>query len=237
MMIGIKTATRLFCAHPPPVSDEWVAYTAYMAERLGGDLVYDDAADDLWWQTLPATADNLIVRYLPPLRWQQRVWGDRVAQRLITEAPLSCLLVRRYCWPVHHILLLLSLDAGDEAALKWTARLAPAAAATVTILPLLPPIPVLFSHEICSRAGQVAFLASDTPAAVRVAHALQCCDRARLTTTLVLRPGEPFDQIKAEMAACAYDLVVVAMALGSRRDEYLVGSLVRRLTRPLLVAR
>jgi hypothetical protein len=101
---------------------------------------------------------------------------------------------------------------------------------------LLPPIPVLYSHEICSRAGMAAFLASNTPAAARVSHVLQRCDRARLAASLVLRPGEPFDQIRAEMSACAYDLVVVGAEPGSRRDAHLVASLVRRLARPLLVA-
>lgn len=241
MMQFTNTSMRLFSIHAPPVSEEWIRYSEYMAGLLGAELVHGRTLDRLSEPSGPAGKQDVILLYEPaPSRWQ-RLLGRTEAERLAARGPASVLVVRRPRWPVDNILLIFRAEPGDEAAIEWTRTLSRATGATVTVMPILPPIPALYTWHRDGRLDAGQLLASNTPAAARLRRLLGQFDEERIPATVHLGPGEPLWQMREEMAGHDYNLAIVGAEPAGRLHRFLVGDLLGPLLHcancPVLVAR
>ena len=232
-----EAATRkmqLICIHTPPVSDEWVHYTRYLADLLGVDPAYRETAT-------PAGEQDLILFHEPPSSWWQRILGWTVPERLARRGPASVLAVRHLRWPLTRILLIFRATPADAAAVAWASALAGPAGAAVTVLPILPPIPALYAPLQGPPVAVDRLLAANTPAAMRLRRLSEQFACWQIPATIHLGWGEPLWQLRTEMAAGAYDLVIAGADPAGWLYRFLVGDLVGPLLRcagcPVLVAR
>lgn len=221
-----KKEMHLICIHTPPVSEEWVHYTEYMARLLGAELVYRTLPTRHDGPSAPAGEQDVILLHEPETSWWQRALGWTAAERLAGRGPASVLVTRRLQWPVANILLIFRSEPTDEAAIAWTRVLAQATGASVTVLPLLPPIPALYTPNPGASLDARQLLATCTPAAARLRQLTE--QFAARQIPVVIRPGrgEPLWQMREALAGGEYDLVLVGAEPPGWLHRFLVGDLV-----------
>lgn len=233
--------SRLFSIHSPPVDDEWIAYTQYMARLLDGRLHYYDSPDDKEIRERSVRDADVILVHQPRWAWWQRALERAPLDRLAATGPTSTLFARRPRWPLRHIIFIFRCEPADKVAGQWTRRLAQAAGATVTILPVLPVIPARYTTSSDGRPSVAEFLAAGTLVAARLHRLLEQFSSQDVATTVQLRAGEPLWQMREEMTEYDYDLAVISAEPAVWLHRALVGDLVRPLLRcancPVFVAR
>lgn len=228
-MMESTKETRLICIHAPPVTEEWVHYTEYMARLLGAELVYRNQSFPVDDPTTLAREQDVILLYEPVTSWWQRVLGRTASARLVTRGPASVLVTRQLRWPLAHLLLIFRAEPSDEAAIAWTLALAQAGGAAVTVLPLLPSIPALYAPNSGAQLHANQLLATNTPPAVRLRRLLEQFDRWQIPVVICPGRGEPLWQMREALTGADYDLVLVGAEPPSQLHRFLVGDLVRSL--------
>lgn len=225
-MIDIRTRTRLICLHAPPVSDEWIGYTEYLSGLLDAERVYRETEGTEACADLEAGENSLIVLHESPSPWWRRLLGLTPSCRLASRGPTSLLITRQPRWPLSRILLILRVEAADEAAVTWACTLARAAGAAITVLPILPPIPILYTTNAGGVYDLQMLLATDTPAATRLRRLSAQLESWQIPATISPGQGEPSRQMRQEIAHGNYDLVIVGAEPASRLYRCLVADLV-----------
>lgn len=241
MMEPVKREMRLICVHAPPVSEEWIHYIEYMGGLLGAELVYRHTLGRAGVLSAAAGEKDVILLHEPASARLQLALGRTMSERLAGRGPASVLVVHRPRWPLDNILLILRAEPGDEAAIEWTRALARRSGAAVTVLPILPPIPALYTWRRDGRLDAGQLLASNTPAAARLRRLLGQFDQEQTPASVHLGPGEPLWQMRDEMADHDYDLAIAGAEPAGRLHRFLVGDLLGPLLHsancPVFVAR
>jgi nucleotide-binding universal stress UspA family protein len=157
------------------------------------------------------------------------------------DAPRALLVAEQPRWPVRRILVVLWGDGGDEGAIDWAERIAQPGHSSVTVLVVVPPVPAMYHGCARMEQGLPALLRSATPLGRQARHAARRLVQAGVDCVLRLRQGAPEWEVAREVTAGDYDLVIVTASpspLWQRwLEDDLVGTLLRCLGRPLLIAR
>ena len=114
--------------------------------------------------------------------------------------------------PLRQILLVVRPEKAQDLALNWTMNLARRNGASLTVLVLLPLVPLLSSREARLQQGLAMLLAEDSLLEQQLRHISQRLADKGLEASLRLRQGSPEQQLRAELDAQKYDLVVVTEA-------------------------
>lgn len=165
---------------------------------------------------------------------------DSSTQKLIDRLPASLIVMHKPRWPLTKILLVLP-DSGSSSlsAIEWTVLSAQYSRAAVTILPLLPPIPIMYGSRI--KHSLSALLTSDIPLS-RGLRSVSCrLAELGIEGHIKLRDGLPLDQLRNEVFATDPDLIIIASDSPHFLSRWVTGELVRPLlglaNRPLLIAK
>lgn len=215
MPVGMQAyAHQLSLLLGVPLDDDRVVEVEPAAERAGYDLL-------LWAEPVQSPIKTLI-------------FGSP-AVHILERVSTSVLVTRRPGWPLRQILLIVRSEAAHGLAVNWTIRLAQAGGARVTALVVVP--------QVSPRPRQdlATLLAGDGLLERQSRYVAQRLEEAGVEATLRLRQGSPEQQIRAELNAETYDMVIVAAEPQDWWLRRLVGETVepvlRRAACPVLVAR
>lgn len=234
---------RLLVATPSgPVAAPVRAYVQRLGNLLNSQNIYfplperDDALTALG-QAAPQA--DLVALDEPTRSWLSQLLHGSVAQEALRRIPTSLLFARQPRWPLRRLLLVLKGEIGEEMGLSWVLRLAKPAAAIVNLLLVFPNRTWLYNRESRAWQGAAALLGTDTPLGQEVAQVAQQLAEAGIPGQLCMRQGHPTEQIRAEVSAGNYDLVVMCGRAGEVGwwSGELVTPVLRWLDRPLLLVR
>ena len=99
-------------------------------------------------------------------------------------------------------------DAHVHSAINWTIQLARPCQSSVTVLPLLPPVPSWYGSFI--RHSTQALLAAEDPMGQKMRLIAKRLSEDKINGAFKLREGEPPDQLQNELQNSDPDLVIFA---------------------------
>jgi len=237
----------LVCAHASPVAEAISAFAQVMAELLDAQLSrYSPVAGmsvacDALPQELTAQGFDLLVWGEPEQPVCQQLLGGLAYHKALDRVPTSLLVVRRPRWPLHRLLLVIQGDEGDEIAAVWTARLARAARAGVTVLAVVPPLPAMYAGCVRMQQGLAELLTTDTPLGQQMRRVARRLVEWEVEGTLRLRQGVPDQEICREVAKGDADLILLSAEPHARWQRILAGRCADKMLgwadRPVLIAK
>jgi hypothetical protein len=127
--------------------------------------------------------------------------------------PSAVLRVQEPRWPLKRILLVLSDAVADGPAVDWAVLLARPTSSVITVLAVVPPVPVMY-HGL-SRMEQTlrSLLRTDTALGCKMREVSRRLAASGVESTLRLRQGTAEQQICREMAEGDHDLAILATNL------------------------
>jgi hypothetical protein len=113
-------------------------------------------------------------------------------------------------WPLKRILLILSDAVADGPAVDWAVLLAGLASSVITVLAVVPPMPVMYRG--LSRMEQTlrSLLRTDTALGSKMREVSRRLAASGVESALRLRQGTAEQQICREMAEGDHDLAILA---------------------------
>ncbi len=218
-------------------------YAQYLRGVLGGRICYEPmlSKEDAG-RIRQASADcDLVVFGEPEQSWLDTLLTGRPCDQAVAKSSTSFLLARRPRWPIKHILLVLRIEETDEAAAAWLAHLVQPGKTAVTILPLVPSPPAMYSLGNRVQTGLDVLLSPNTSSGNYLRYVAQQLKHWQIDGNLHLRQGDADRQIRDEVAEGNYDLVLIGAEPHGRFYRALLGEMVkpilRWIDRPLLIAR
>jgi nucleotide-binding universal stress UspA family protein len=217
-------------------------YAHYLRGVLGGRICYEPmlCKEDVDCIRQASTNCDLIVFGEPQQSWLETLLTGRLCKQAVAKSSISFLLARRPRWPIRHILLILRIEETDEAAAAWLAHLVQPGKAAVTILPLVPSLPAMYSLGNRVQTGLDLLLSPNTPSGNYLRYVAQQLKHWQIDGILHLRQGDPDRQIRDEVMEGNYDLVLIGAEPRGRFYRALLGEMVKPLLcwidRPLLIA-
>ncbi len=266
MLLESSPQHTILCIHKPPVTDEWAAYTRYIGQLLGSRFDHRSVqavtsaaeAEQLTGFASPFAVDeahapgvthapeagvwrpavpDLVIFGEAQSAWWQRPW--RQAARAINRTRGPILFARGARRPLRRILWLIRDHESDDAALNWVARLAVPSRAVVTLMPIVPAYPRLYQRGATVQLPSDVFHEHDNTSLL--AGYVRRLDGLGVEGSISRRQGDPVAQIRNEVRAHVYDLIVIAAEPTSSWERWLMGEVVTPLLRwadrPVLVAR
>ena len=161
--------------------------------------------------------------------------------KLIYRMPTSLLVARNPRWPIKKMLLVIRNEDTDEAAIDWAVIMARRCDAAITVLPILPPVPLMYAGLNRMRYNMSTLLATDCPLGRKLRQITRRLNEWEIKGTLRLRDETPDLQIRAELTEGNYDLIIIACEPRKCWWNYVFGGLVTSLIdwaeQPVLVAK
>jgi nucleotide-binding universal stress UspA family protein len=239
----------LVYAKTSPTADELSTYTHLLSDLLDARISYFDShveADPTLEAVIEAVTrvgHDLVIcgESCQPLI--DRLLFGQADCRVTDQIPTSLLIVRGVRWPLKRILLVVRHECVEtnEVALEWVRRLARPSDAVVTVLAIAPPVPAMYSHMGRMQQGLTALLNTDTVLGREMRQIARQLSDWEIDGTLRLRQGATGWQLRLEVAAGDYDLIVMGADRSNRWLRWLTGGqinpLLRWADRPVLIAK
>jgi hypothetical protein len=232
------------CAPRGKPDRQVLSYARSLADLMGANLtIYDlhhgdrEALHALEHRLSECKPDLLVWEDVPQSFSGRRLSTAKIC--LVTRRQsIPALIVRGHRWPVRKILLPLRGGSGDISSLDWVIRLACASGAQVTLLPLMPPLPMMYA----STRHNLSNLLNSNSLLGRELRQISCkLVEEGIQGTLLLRQEPDEWCIHNETIEGDYDLVAIAGEPRKRLRRWsareLVGPLLEWIERPVLVAR
>ena len=126
---------------------------------------------------------------------------------------------------------------GCEKAASWVIRLSQTCRLNVTILPILPPIPLCYGSFLYHNL--VSLFAGSDPLGINMRSISNQFSRNNISANYILRDGDPLNQIRDEIAFFNPDLIILPASPRQGRDFWfstdLAGMLFKCITKPILI--
>ena len=220
----------------PPVRHMWPDFVRYVSGLLGAGRTLRRLPDP----RDPAVGGDLILLQDCDAPWLKRALGATATNRLVAQVEAPVLIARQPRFPFCRMLLVLRDEPSDSAAISWALHLARASGAGVTILPVVPSLPILYVLGSRGQPQLDVLLAPNTAIGSKIRHVAASLKEARVPYGVRQQQGAPDWQIRQEMLEGDHDLLVVGADSGGRLYRWFVGELVRPLlcwcARPVLIA-
>ncbi|MCB8945216.1 MAG: universal stress protein [Ardenticatenaceae bacterium] len=204
----------------------WPDYAAYLERLLAGGVT--------------AVPHPLLYYESEISSWPQ-LFALRRVRQLAPQPAQSVLVVQQPSWPLHHILLVVRGEVGDETAVIWAKILAQASGADVTILPIIPPYPGMYQMGNKVQADLNILLQPNTTSGQRLLHYEDQLSEANVTNHFCQQSGTPDRQVWQAVNRLEPDMIVVGKEKYGRLYRWLLGEIVtpllRWVDRPLLIAK
>jgi len=149
-----------------------------------------------------------------------------IERKLFARVPISMMVVKHPYWPVKNLLLVLQDEEADDYAIEWSFLFAQRSGATITVLPILSPVPLMYAGMNHMSHNLSLLMASSSPLGCKMRKIVQRIEDLRVTGSIRFRYEAPDWQIQSEAAAGSYELIVVGCDLGSRFRNVIEGDIV-----------
>jgi nucleotide-binding universal stress UspA family protein len=232
------------CSYPEPISGPVGSYIRAIGDLLGAHIDCLTNAGSMNALSEGHIDHDLIAFGAPGHPMIHRLLSQHPGRTPASQPgllPLGILIAQQPRWPLERILLAAQGEGGDDAALDWVLRLARAAGSRVTVVVVVPPVPAMYGQRGRMGQGLPDLLSADTPLGQQMRRMSQRLVDWEVPGTLRLRQGPPDRQICREVTEGNYDLIALASSPPTwwRRclEGDLVGPVLRRVGRPVLVAK
>jgi len=183
---------------------------------------------------------DLIIFQVSSFPFMKRLLVDFAVNKLIDQLPASVLVVKNPRWPLQKILFAIrDGHESNESTVDWVIRLAHSSHASVTMLPLVPPVPEMYGRLV--RNNLAALFTSNDPLGERMRAISRRMAMEEIDGTIKLRNGPPLEQIRSEVFDTDIDMLAIAAEPQSHIWRWIVGELVNDLfvwfDRPLLISK
>jgi len=134
----------------------------------------------------------------------------RLISSIISETlDIACLKIPiQGAWPISKILLVLpEMNGGTDLAIGWAVRLAGSAQALVTVLPVLPAIPLCYGSFLSHNLEEI--LTGKDPLGQKMRGISSQFMDTNIIGIFKMRDGEPLAQIREEMLASDPDVIII----------------------------
>lgn len=229
-----------------PQAEQAQTYAKLLASLLRAELTdtQSPAAAPAFGNLLKqgSQSPNLVI-YSEPEQPRLKCWlFGPPACRVVSQLPVSTLVVRQPRWPLRHLLLVTRGQRMDYVAADWLVSLATPSRARVTVLALQPFLSASDNRALFG-AGLTAWLQSDTPLGLQLRRIAGELPKDEIEAWLRLQfvSGPPLEQIQQTVGALQPDLIVIAGESPHWCERRLLGEIVTPLLRwaglPVLVAK
>lgn len=220
------------------------SFISYLTDILDADLDTIDLPDDepdsikcLGRVISERQPDLLIFQANHPLRLMRRILKE-ITKKGANRLSSFLAVPPRPVWPIKKLLMVLpDSKTGSELAAGWTGKLAGSGNIQVTILPVLPPVPLCYGSSLCHNLD--AILAGNDQLGLKMRQIADRLAGENIQGVYKLREGDPVTQIKDEICASQPDLIVMPSDLHPGCKTWLKadlpGMLFKALTIPMLL--
>jgi hypothetical protein len=158
--------------------------------------------------SLPTEAERLnsylVIFGIPERSTLKRLVPKLNERSLLDRMTTSMLVVRNPRWPIKKMLLVIRNEDTDEAAIDWAVIMARRCDAAITVLPILPPVPLMYAGLNRMRYNMSTLLATDCPLGRKLRQITRRLNEWEIKGTLRLRDETPDLQIRAELTEGNY---------------------------------
>jgi len=239
----VKDTKRILVHMPGTGTDVTLrAYSDYLSNLLQSQTTYrlEKTGEDSSGLKRAANGFDLVLYGEPEQSSLERVLFGSIERRIASNVPITILVAKQPRWPIRKILLVIRVEASEESAVEWAGRLTQVSDAHLTILPLVPFQPLIYGSASHLQIGIESLLTPSTPSGQQLRYFLNLLRQWQVNGTLCVRQGDPLWQICWEIDEGKYDLVIIGAEQRSRLRRWLfgelIGPLVSRINRPLLIA-
>lgn len=149
--------------------------------------------------------------------------------KLVECLPVSLLFVHKPRLPLKKLLLVINHVGTDDNAIDWAVLLARRSGAAITILPILAPIPLMYSGFNRLRHNLPTLLTTNCPLGRKMRQIVRRLNEWEIDGTLRLRGEDPEWQIRAELLEGDYDLIIIACERHNRLVDYVCGGFMKSI--------
>jgi len=179
---------------------------------------------------LVAMADNPSKLYRELASWKKR--------NIDATHPDLLILPSKPTLPIKNLLLVLpDSGTGCKKAGYWITRLSQSRKIDVTILPVLPPIPLCYGSFL--RHNLATIMEGSDPLGNNMRVLSSQISRKNISADYKLREGDPFDQIRDEISTLDPDLIIMTSNPHQARDSWfctdISGMLFKCIAKPILM--
>jgi hypothetical protein len=172
---------------------------------------------------------------------RKHLLAPRFYEMLARELSIALLVVPKTRWPISRILVLVQGETHDGAAVEWGIHLAKVSHAEISLLAIVPQVPVMVQGLGRFNSGLPELLSTGTPLGQHLRWAAGRLVDESLDGTIQLHQGLPELQIRGELLNMDHDVLVV----GAEDQDWfrrIVFSgyscrLMQWLDRPMLIAK
>lgn len=181
--------------------------------------------------------DLLILEANHPSKLCNELTGRKLS-KVETRRPDLLFLPPKSNLPLKKLLLVLPNNAdGFAEASFWVLRLSQTIRVDVTILPVLPPVPLCYGSFLQHSLGSL--LEGNDPLGKNMRLLSKQFSRESISAHYKLREGDPFNQIRDEIIISDPDLIIMPATPRQGREYWfctdLAGILFKCLTKPILI--
>ncbi len=164
-----------------------------------------------------------------------------MSERILRKLPISLLVIRKTRWPLSKMLLLLRGEEGDNSTVDWGVCLAQACNATITLLAIVPSVPLMYQGLKRFEVGLHELLTTESKLGQHLRRAAERLVEENLEGTLRLRQGSHEWQSRYELSVGDHDLIIVATDPEDWFHRHIIGGLAYPLLhwteRPVLIVK
>ncbi|MEA3439142.1 MAG: hypothetical protein U9R58_02565 [Chloroflexota bacterium] len=218
-----------------PINPDLQSYMKAITGLLNGELIPfevpkgDSDIQSAFIEQVSETHADLVCLHQPESGNINKQHLHTIVDDLVFRVPVSVMLLHLPRWPLKKVLLVIRNEDNDIPGIEWAVQLAARSNATVTILPLVPPLPLIYGEHMRSMHPIPALLNSQSVLGTRLREVSHQMDDHRIEGTIKLRQETSEWQIRLEVVEGDYDLVVIPSVPGSRIRRLVQGGLVSPL--------
>jgi len=183
---------------------------------------------------------HLVIFSIPERSVNKRSVPKLNESTLLDQMPTSLLVVRNPRWPIEKMLLVIRNEDTDEAAIDWAVLMARRCDAAITVLPVVPPIPLMYAGLKRMNYSPTTLLASNCPLGRKIRQITHRLNEWEIKGMLRLCDETPDLLIQSEVSEGDYDLIVIASEPHNRIRKWVLGNMMNTLLkwtdRPVLIA-
>lgn len=194
------------------VQQNYESYIQSFTRLLNADLSWFEWEDikgtpyPLFVKEIDHLNPDLLIGSWPPKSILQNLASIPPEKTLLRHCNISIISLKNPRWPIQKILLVLQNEYVDNCAVEWAVRVAHASRASLTVLPLIIPVPAMFGNM---QHNLPELLSSNCKLGRHLQQVVRRLVDWELQGTFKLRDEDPDWQIHSEVSEENYDLIIL----------------------------
>jgi nucleotide-binding universal stress UspA family protein len=211
------------------VNRNYESYIQSFSRLLNADLSWFEREDikgtpyPLFVKEIDHLNPDLLIGSWPPRSILQNLASIPPEKTLLRHCNISIISLKNPRWPIQKILLVLQNEHVDNCAVEWAVRVARASMASLTVLPLITPVPAMYGNM---QHNLPELLSSNCKLGRHLRQVVRRLVDWELQGTFKLRDEDPDWQIHSEVSEGNYDLIILGADYQNKYKDLVASDLV-----------